>query len=262
LTVPRVIRSVAEWRQLRRSAEFAGRTLGLVPTMGALHEGHAELLRRAAAENDRVVMWLFVNPTQFNDPADLQKYPRDLEKDAAIVAACDVQYILAPEPAEMYADQYRYEVREKEFSKILEGEHRPGHFEGVLTVVLKLLLLAQADRAYFGEKDFQQLELVRGMAAAFFIGTEIVAIPTVREPDGLAMSSRNVRLTPVQRQQAVLFPQLLQSNRSLPEIRSQLEKAGFAVDYIEERDNRRLGAVRLGDVRLIDNFELIESRNS
>lgn len=255
-TAPRVVQSLAEWRKLRSGSEFSNKTIGLVPTMGALHAGHEELLRRAAKANDLVVMTLFVNPAQFNDPKDLEKYPHDLHKDTAIAAANGVHYILAPDPAEVYADQYHYEVREKEFSMILEGEHRPGHFEGVLTVVLKFLLLVRADRAYFGEKDFQQLELVRGMTAAFFIDTEIVAIPTVREADGLAMSSRNVLLSHEQRKKAPEFPKLLGSNYSLTEIHSQLEKAGFIVDYIEEKNGRRFGAVRLGKVRLIDNIKL------
>jgi len=258
LTAPQVIRSVAAWQKLRRGPEFFGKTVGLVPTMGALHAGHAELLRRAAKENDIVVMTLFVNPTQFNDPKDLDRYPRDLEKDLKIVAETGGHYVLMPEPAEMYADEYRYEVREKKLSRILEGEHRPGHFEGVLTVVLKLLALARADRAYFGEKDYQQLELVRGLVAAFFIDTQIVAVPTVRDTDGVALSSRNVLLTPEQRKQAALFPELLKSDLSVDEIRKRLEKTGFIVDYVEDNKEmgRRLGAIQLGKVRLIDNFKI------
>lgn len=251
---PRLFHSVAAWRQARAGADFAGRTVGFVPTMGALHAGHRALLERAHAENDRVVLSVFVNPTQFNDPADLAKYPRTLAEDVALADGLATD-VFAPPPEEMYPDGYRYRVTELEASRELEGAHRPGHFDGVLTVVLKLLNLVQPTRAYFGEKDWQQLALVRGMVDALFLPCAIVACPTVREADGLAMSSRNRRLAPADRARAAAFPRLLRA--ASPEVAAQaLCDAGFEVDYVAERDGVRLGAVHLGGVRLIDNVRI------
>lgn len=251
---PRLFHSVAAWRQARAGADFAGRTVGFVPTMGALHVGHRALLERARAENDRVVLSVFVNPTQFNDPADLAKYPRTLAEDVALADGLATD-VFAPPPEEMYPDGYRYRVTELEASRELEGAHRPGHFDGVLTVVLKLLNLVQPTRAYFGEKDWQQLALVRGMVDTLFLPCAIVACPTVREADGLAMSSRNRRLAPADRARAAAFPRLLRA--ATPEVAAQaLRDAGFEVDYVAERDGVRLGAVHLGGVRLIDNVRL------
>ncbi len=251
---PRVFHSVAEWRAERASERFAGRSVGFVPTMGALHAGHRALLERARAENDRVVLSIFVNPTQFNDPTDLAKYPRTLDEDVALAAGLATD-VLVPPPEAMYPDRYRYRVTELELSRELEGAHRPGHFDGVLTVVLKLLNLVQPTRAYFGEKDWQQLRLVRGMVEALFVPCEIVACPTVREPDGLAMSSRNRRLAPADRQRAAAFPKLLRAGtREAAE--AALRGAGFDVDYVAERDGVRLGAVHIGGVRLIDNVRV------
>lgn len=251
---PRVFTSVAEWRAERAGERFAGRTVGFVPTMGALHAGHRALLERARAENDRVVLSIFVNPTQFNDPTDLAKYPRTLDEDVALADGLATD-VLVPTPEQMYPDRYRYRVTELEFSRELEGAHRPGHFDGVLTVVLKLLNLVQPTRAYFGEKDWQQLHLVRGMAEALFLPCEIVACPTVREADGLAMSSRNRRLAPADRARAAAFPKLLRAGTA-EAAAGALRGAGFEVDYVAERAGVRLGAVHIGGVRLIDNVRV------
>jgi pantoate--beta-alanine ligase len=247
----RVCRSVAEWTALRGSLP-AGTSVGFVPTMGDLHEGHLALARRARAENDFVVLSVFVNPTQFDDPADLSRYPRDLDSDVAAAGAL-VDAVFAPEPGEMYPDRFSYRVSEDRLSRLMEGAHRPGHFDGVLTVVLKLLNLVRADAAYFGEKDWQQLRLVEGMARAFFLPTRIVACPTVRGPDGLALSSRNARLSPAGRSLARRFPQVLRSAAAPEGAADELRSAGLAVDYVEDRDGVRLGAVRVEGVRLIDN---------
>jgi pantoate--beta-alanine ligase len=256
-TKPQVFESMADWRRFRARESLRGMSLGFVPTMGALHAGHASLVRRAAAENDRAVVSIFVNPTQFDDPKDLEKYPRTLERDLAALGEAGADFVILPDPAQMYPDGYRYRVTEGEESRDLCGAHRPGHFDGVLTVVMKLLNLAQAERAYFGEKDFQQLKLVRGMAEAFFHPTEIVACPTVREADGLAMSSRNALLSEAERRFAARFPRLLaQPGKSAAEVRAELERAGFRVDYVEEKHGRRLAAVHVGAVRLIDNVAL------
>lgn len=251
---PRVFHALPEWRAERAGERFAGCSVGFVPTMGALHAGHRALLERARAENDRVVLSIFVNPTQFNDPADLAKYPRTLDEDLALAAGLATD-VLVPSPEAMYPDRYRYRVTEGEFSRELEGAHRPGHFDGVLTVVLKLLNLVQPTRAYFGEKDWQQLQLVRGMVEALFLPCEIVACPTLREPDGLAMSSRNRRLNPADRQRAAAFPKLLRAGTAAAAEQA-LRGAGFEVDYVMEREGIRLGAVHIGGVRLIDNVRL------
>jgi pantoate--beta-alanine ligase len=247
----KIIESIAAWRSARKG--FPPGSVGFVPTMGVLHEGHAMLLRRACDDCEISVLSIFVNPTQFNDPKDLAKYPTMPDRDLGVARREGVDFLFLPDAPSMYHDGYRYQVTENTLSRELCGVHRPGHFDGVLSVVLKLFQLVKPDRAYFGEKDYQQLELVRGMAAAFFLDLEIVAVPTVREDDGLAMSSRNARLTPAQRAQAPVFPEILRSSPDAAEAAQRLEAFGFDVDYVEDRQHRRFGAVRLGDVRLIDN---------
>lgn len=251
--LPRLVHTVAEWRALHDEHRRAGRTLGFVPTMGALHAGHASLFRAARGECDVVLVSVFVNPTQFDDQSDFDKYPRTLDADLALMAETGVDVVIAPSVTEMYPNGTRYTVRESEQSLELEGAHRPGHFTGMLTVVLKLLQIAGADRAYFGEKDYQQLQLVRGMVEAFFLRTTIVPCATIRESDGLAMSSRNTRLPPPHRALAPQFHAALVNSATPAEARDRLTTAGFVVDYVEDRPGRRLGAVRLGAVRLIDN---------
>jgi pantoate--beta-alanine ligase len=250
----KILRSAPELQ-----AELSGPkgTVGFVPTMGALHEGHLSLVRRSREENTVTVVSIFVNPTQFNDKKDFENYPITFSDDCAMLEKAGVDFLFYPSYEELYADNYRYRISESDLSHVLCGAHRPGHFDGVLTVVMKLLNLVNADRAYFGEKDFQQMELVAGMAKAFFMKTKILGCPTVRESDGLAMSSRNRRLSPNERTRAANFPAILsRPGLSLSERRELLAREGFDVDYVEERANRRFGAVRLGDVRLIDNVEV------
>lgn len=254
--MPRLVHTVAEWRALRAAHRAAGRTVGFVPTMGALHEGHASLFRVAKREHPVVLASVFVNPTQFDEAHDFEKYPRTLDADAALMDAAGVDVAFVPSVAEMYPNGTRYAVDEREFSRQLCGAHRPGHFSGMLTVVLKLLQLADADAAYFGEKDYQQLLLIRGMAEAFFLPTKILGCPTIREADGLAMSSRNTRLSPAERALAPRFHAALVGSPTADAARATLAAAGFVVDYIEDRDARRFGAVRLGPTRLIDNVPL------
>ena len=251
----RVHHTLKDWRAVRDGTDYAGRTVGFVPTMGALHAGHRALLARARAGNERVVLSIFVNPTQFNDPSDLAKYPRTLEADLALAAGL-VDDVIVPPVAELYPDDFTYRVTEEKVSRELEGAHRPGHFDGVLTVVLKLLNTVQATRAYFGEKDWQQLRLVEGMVRALLLPVEIVPCATEREADGLAMSSRNRRLSHPARVRAAQFPLILRSARSPDAAIEALRQAGFGVDYVEERAGVRLGAVRLENVRLIDNVRL------
>jgi pantoate--beta-alanine ligase len=251
-----VYESLSEWRRQRADQIRAGTTLGVVPTMGALHDGHLSLVRRSRAENRLTLVTIFVNPAQFDDPGDLARYPRALTEDLALLREEGTDFVLCPSEADLYPDGYQYRVIELGLSRLLEGAHRPGHFDGVLTIVLKLLQIAGAEHAYFGEKDWQQLRLVQGLAEAFFLPTMIVPCPTVREADGLALSSRNRRLPAASRRQAPQFYRILSSASSAEAAGRELRATGFEVDYVEDRDGRRLGAVRLADVRLIDNVPL------
>jgi pantoate--beta-alanine ligase len=250
----RVFDDIEAWRAARGALGDA--SVGFVPTMGALHEGHLQLIRRAAEECDRTVVSVFVNAPQFDDQTDLARYPRVLEEDARLAADAGADFVLAPTHDAMYRDRYRFKVTETDLSRTLEGAHRPGHFDGVLTVVLKLLNLVRPNRAYFGEKDYQQYLLIRGMAAAFFLDTEIVPCPTVRDVDGLALSSRNALLGPEARALAPRFAELMGSGERPEAVRLRLQDAGFEVDYVEDVAGRRYGAVRLAGVRLIDNLPL------
>lgn len=251
-----IIKTVKEWKELCDSENISATELGFVPTMGALHQGHASLIKKSVSENHRTVVSVFVNPTQFNNPDDLQKYPKTFENDFKIIEDLKVDYLFFPEYEELYPDNFSYQVKENSLSKILCGTFRNGHFDGVLTVVIKLLNIINPARAYFGEKDYQQYKLIKGMAGAFFLQTEIIPCPTMREENGLALSSRNLLLSPEERKLAVNFPGLLKANKTCDEIKFELEKVGFKVDYIKEYDGRRLGAVYAGKVRLIDNVKL------
>ncbi len=252
----KIVKSVPAWLKLRRSAVFRGKTVGFVPTMGALHAGHLSLLKRAKRENALSVASIFVNPAQFNDPRDLARYPRTLAEDIKKLKSEKTDFLFLPAARGMYPDGYKYRVNETEESKFLCGAHRPGHFEGVLTVVMKLLNLVRADRAYFGEKDYQQFHLIKGMAGAFFIATKIVPCPTLREADGLAMSSRNLLLTPEERKLAPALHKALRPAGRPAEIKKHLAALGFRPEYIEERWGRRFAAAKLGKVRLIDNVKI------
>ena len=251
-----VISSLDEWRSVRERLNREATDIGLVPTMGALHAGHLSLVERSLVDNAATVVSLLVNPTQFNDAADLDTYPRDIEADREFLANLGADYVLLPTSAMIYPDDYRFRVSENDFSTKLCGAHRPGHFDGVLTIVMRLLNLVGPRRAYFGEKDFQQLRLVRGMAAAFFMDVEIVGCPIVRHEDGLAMSSRNALLSTEARERAARFPEVLRDAADAAEVRRELEALGFEVDYVEDMDGRRLGAVVIDGVRLIDNMQL------
>jgi pantoate--beta-alanine ligase len=229
--------------------------IGFVPTMGALHKGHISLIKKSIAENDITVVSIFVNATQFNDPEDLKKYPNNPNNDISILESLNVNYLFTPEHNLLYNYNYSYRIIETNFSKELCGVQRGGHFEGVLTVVMKLLNIVNPKKAYFGEKDFQQYKLIKGMAEAFFMNVEIVHSPTIRENDGLALSSRNLLLSKDDRKKAAKFPELLMSGQSDKEVNSQLNEEGFQVDYIKTLNGRRFGAVILGNVRLIDNVK-------
>jgi pantoate--beta-alanine ligase len=274
-----IYRTVAEVRSAARAWRAAGEVIGVVPTMGALHDGHLSLARRARAECGRVITTIFVNPLQFNNPDDLKKYPRTEAADAALLATVPVDAIFAPQPEEVYPDGFGSVVSVSGVSEPLEGKMRPGHFDGVATVVTKLFGMTLADRGYFGQKDWQQLQVVLKLVRDLNLAVEIVGCETIREADGLAMSSRNVRLTAPGRLRApVLYAAISaaaedirrgQPDRmAIREAAEQMRSAGFErVEYIELRDaatlmpsddphrpRRMLAAAWLDGVRLIDNI--------
>jgi pantoate--beta-alanine ligase len=274
----KIIRTVVELREEVRTWRREGCTVGVVPTMGALHEGHLSLVRRALAETDRVIVTLFVNPKQFNDASDLAAYPRTEESDAEKLKPLGAHVLYAPGAAEMYPSGFQTKVSVSGVSEGLCGAGRAGHFDGVATVVSKLFLQAGADKAFFGEKDFQQLHVVRRMARDLDISIEVIGCPTVRDADGLALSSRNERLSPAARAHATAIPEILhEAARQLAAGAGIAETLGAATDrlksirdarfeYLELRHEddlspvnaiarpaRLLAAVWLGDVRLIDN---------
>lgn len=274
-----IVRTVRDLRSVVRAWKGSGASVGVVPTMGAIHEGHLALVDAATAANDRVVATLFVNPTQFGENEDFDGYPRDEATDAAALAARGTDLLFAPPPDEMYPAGFTTGVRVGGLTDGLCGAHRPGHFEGVATVVTKLLNQCGASRAYFGEKDYQQLRVIARLAADLDIDTEIVGVETVRESDGLALSSRNQYLTEDERRIAPELHRTLQtvadalrdgSAEIAPVVRAAadgLVAAGFAsVDYLEVRDAdtlapmvrvdrpaRVFAAAHLGRARLIDN---------
>lgn len=250
--------TLAGW-QTRRSA-LNGRTIGFVPTMGALHSGHSSLVTRCRAENEIVAVSIFVNPSQFNDPRDLDRYPRALDQDLALLESLGADEVIVPSAAELYPHGYRFRLEPNSSDLVLEGAYRPGFLQGVMTIVLKLLSLVRADRAYFGEKDYQQLRVVSEMTQEFFLPTRIIPCPTVREESGLAMSSRNALLSSEARERAPDLFRALTTAPSCAEARAALEATGFRVEYVEERWARRLAAVHLEGIRLIDNVPVAEIR--
>ncbi len=251
----KVVRAVAE---LRAALEPRDGTVGLVPTMGALHAGHLALLRAARAECDSVVMSLFVNPAQFGDRSDLDRYPRDEARDLELAEEAGVDVVFAPSAEEMYPPGFQTWVEVTELGSILEGRFRPDHFRGVATVVLKLLLAARPTHVYFGRKDAQQVEVVRRMTRDLALDVEVRAVPTVRDADGLALSSRNVLLSPEERERALGLPRAL-ATKDAARARELLAEDGLVVDYVEVADFDPpvlAGAVRVGSTRLIDNVSL------
>ncbi|HEY2938319.1 MAG TPA: pantoate--beta-alanine ligase [Gaiellaceae bacterium] len=244
----RTVRTTAE---LREALARPG-SIGLVPTMGAFHEGHLSLFSAAREECDLVVVSLFVNPAQFAAGEDLESYPRDEERDASLAEDAAVDVLFVPGPEEIYPPGFQTWVEVEELGRILEGRFRPGHFRGVATVCLKLFNLVRPDRAYFGQKDAQQAAVIRRMVLDLGLDLEIRVCPTVRDPDGLALSSRNAYLSPEEREAALSLPRALKAND--PALLDGLE-----VDYFEVADFEPrvlAAAVRIGKARLIDNFVL------
>jgi len=274
--------TISETRTVIEKQISEGKTIGFVPTMGALHEGHLKLVRKAAAENDFVAVSIFVNPIQFNNPEDLAKYPRTLDDDLRKLEGTGCNLVFAPSVGEMYPEPDLTEFDFGMLDKVMEGKFRPGHFRGVAIVVKKLLEIITPGKAYFGEKDFQQLAIIKKMVEMLQIPVEIVPCPIIREPDGLAMSSRNARLTAEQRSEAATIYKTLSEVKEnyswfIPEGIKQLvtgeiqENPYFRVEYVDVVDTKTLQPIAdwpdaehvvicvaafLGSVRLIDNIVL------
>jgi pantoate--beta-alanine ligase len=215
-------------------------------------------VERCRAENDIAVVSIFVNPSQFNDATDLERYPRTIDQDIALLESLGIDEVLIPGVPELYPKGYRFRVEPQSADLVLEGTYRPGFLQGVMTVVLKLLNLVRPDRVYFGEKDYQQLTVVSEMAQEFFLPTQIVPCPTLREESGLAMSSRNMLLSLEARNKAAGLFRALTTSANCAEARASLEAEGFVVEYVEERWSRRLAAAQIERVRLIDNVPVSE----
>ena len=275
----KTIRDLTALRARVRDWKSAGDSVGVVPTMGALHPGHFSLVAAAKAACDRVIVTLFVNPKQFNNPEDLAKYPRTEASDARTLAPAGVDVLFAPDAATVYPDGFSTKVSVAALSEVLCGAHRPGHFDGVATVVPKLLLMTGADIGFFGEKDWQQLQIIRRVVADLNMPVTITGCPTLRDADGLAMSSRNMRLTPTDRAMAPALHRAMAAAAkailaghdvaaALAEAKAAILKAGFTqVEYLDLRSAegllplshptppaRLFAAVWLGGVRLIDNI--------
>lgn len=214
-TVMKTIETISELRECLHRHRAQGHTVGFVPTMGALHEGHASLVRRSVGENDLTVVSIFLNPTQFNDPRDLERYPRTLEADCRLLDQCGADIAFAPTVAEVYPEPDTRRFSYPPTDSVMEGAMRPGHFNGVCQVVSKLFAIVEPTRAYFGEKDYQQIAVVRRMVAALGLGVSIVPCPVVRQEDGLAMSSRNALLSPDERRLAANIYRVMERSRSL-----------------------------------------------
>ncbi len=276
---PRVLTAVAETRAILLPFRRAGQRIGLVPTMGALHEGHLSLVRASKAECDITVVWIYVNPTQFGPNEDFANYPRTFASDLENLAGCGVDFVVAPDDAEVYREGHDTWVDVGSVAEPLEGRFRPGHFRGVATVVLKMFNMIQPDAAYFGQKDYQQAAVVRRMVADLNLPVEIRVCKTVREPDGLAMSSRNVHLSPDARRRAAVLWQSLKLAQKLVaqgqhdaaciqrQMSDMILAAGGNIDYVALVDPESLApvteinapvlaalAVKFEGTRLIDNM--------
>lgn len=275
-----VVDTIEQLRSYLTAARAEGKSVGLVPTMGALHEGHASLVERSVDENEVTVVSVFVNPTQFNDKGDLERYPRTLEADCSLLERLGVDYVFAPSVEEVYPEPDTRVFDFTPLDKVMEGVYRPGHFNGVAQIVSKLFMCVEPDRAYFGEKDFQQLAIIREMVRQMDFKLEIVGCPIVREQDGLALSSRNALLSDAQRHTALAISKTLfasveyAKNHTLAETKKMVEEAiaateGLELEYYEIVDGDTLQPVAswddtayvvgcitvyCGKVRLIDNI--------
>jgi pantoate--beta-alanine ligase len=261
-SAPQLVTTVAQLREALTAVRRAGKTIGLVPTMGALHAGHLSLVRAAGAECDCVVVSIYVNPSQFGPQEDFSRYPRTLENDLGLLAGCRTDLVFAPADEEVYRPGHAAWVEVGPLAEVLEGACRPGHFRGVATIVLKLLGMVQPDVAYFGQKDYQQALVLRRMAADLNVPTTIRMCPIVREPDGLAMSSRNRYLSPAARQQALVLWQSLELAGQL--VRDGERRAAVIAarmrDRIEAVETARIDYIALADPETLEPIETITGR--
>lgn len=251
----KIFQNLNRWLDFRPNIT-ENQSIGFIPTMGALHEGHLSLIEKSINDNELTVVSVFINPTQFNDQNDLKNYPKNVENDLNILSSLNVNYLLLPSKSEMYQHGYDYKITENDLSLKMEGLERTGHFDGVLTVVMKLFNIVKPTCAYFGEKDYQQLRLIVNMVESFFMSIKIIPCKTIRTEDGLALSSRNSLLTAEERLIAPKFYDALKSKKSISEIKKSLNNYGFKVEYVEVYDGRLFGAVKIGNVRLIDNEKI------
>ncbi len=246
-----IVTKLVEWQAIRN--QYTDQRIGFVHTMGHLHAGHLSLCAHAQQENEVTVAAIFVNATQFNQTEDFIHYPRSLKEDKRLLEKQKIDYLLLLDAETIYHDNYQIRIHEtSKLGKELEARFRPGHFIGMLTVVLKYLHIVRPTHSYYGEKDYQQLLLIKKMVQALFLQVEIIACPTVRASDGLALSSRNTRLTAQQREKAAYFPAILKQAATSEVAVQQLENLGFKVDYVADQWERRLAAIYVGEVRLID----------
>lgn len=246
-----IVTKINDWQAIRK--KNYNKAIGFVHTMGHLHAGHVSLCARSQAENDLTVVAIFINAKQFNQIEDFIHYPRSLEVDIALLIKQKIDYLLLLDSETIYSDDYHIQIHDtSDLSKELEGKFRPGHFIGMLTVVLKYLNIVKPTKAYYGEKDYQQLLLIKKMAKALFLETEIVGCSTIRAKDGLALSSRNSRLSLEQRAIACHFPKVLKLAPTAEIAQQELKSLGFKIDYVADQWGRRLAAIYLGGVRLID----------
>ncbi|MEL6885424.1 MAG: pantoate--beta-alanine ligase [Pseudomonadota bacterium] len=280
MTAP-IVRTLSQLRAMTRDWHMAGNSIGVVPTMGALHDGHLSLVARAKEMSDRVIVTIFVNPKQFNNAEDLANYPRTEHEDARKLERFAVDAIYVPDGAQMYPDGFCTNISVEGLTDVLCGAHRAGHFDGVATVVTKLITQTSADLAFFGEKDFQQLQVVRRLALDLDLGVEVVGCPTIREMDGLAMSSRNLLLSDQARSRAATLNEVMEEMAAAlgggarvselrPDAEARLAAAGFSeIDYLELRTTNTLALIDRADaparlfaaaymagVRLIDNIDV------
>ena len=235
-----------------------GKMVGLVPTMGALHAGHASLVKRSVAQNDVTVVSIFVNPTQFNDKNDLEKYPRTLKEDCLLLEECGASFAFVPSVAEMYPEPDTRQFSYAPLDTVMEGKYRPGHFNGVCQIVSKLFLIVEPHRAYFGEKDFQQLAIIREMVKQMQFPLQIVGCPIVRESDGLALSSRNARLSVEERQQALNISKTLFASVDFSKTHTVAETQAFVEESIAEADGLELEYFEMVDgltLQKVNNWE-------
>lgn len=254
----KLIQTVKELKAQLDVLRKEGKQIGLVPTMGALHEGHASLVRRAVAENDVVVVSDFVNPTQFNDQNDLIKYPRTLEADCALLEKEGAHIVFAPSVEEVYPEPDTRQFSYAPLDTVMEGKYRPGHFNGVCQIVSKLFMMVEPHRAYFGEKDFQQLAIIREMVKQMQFPLQIVGCPIVRESDGLALSSRNARLSVEERQQALNISKTLFASVDFSKTHTVAETQAFVEESIAEADGLELEYFEMVDgltLQKVNNWE-------